>query len=118
MFEVSISQIGVRGCRALSALGKKRLSPRLLISMLVLSVCLLAVQPKARAQGGCGSMCMSQYSVCLIAADGDPIQEGTCMDNYSKCLGDCMQAQSASSEQVMLVFMRQAPVPHPADRSR
>jgi hypothetical protein len=58
--------------------------------ILMLMVVLLIAGCKNTGSGNCYDACQQNFSSCLQAAQGDPVQESRCHTNYDKCGADCM----------------------------
>ena len=68
---------------------KKRLSSRARVLVLLAALLLPALARTAAAQT-CFELCQSALVSCMQAAQGDPLLEARCQDQYDKCGADCM----------------------------
>jgi hypothetical protein len=62
---------------------------RSLIFVLSMAICLMSLRTTALGQT-CFLQCQQTLSQCLQAAQGDPLAEARCQDNYDKCGEECM----------------------------
>ena len=69
--------------------GKKRLSSRARVLVLLAALLLPNLARTASAQT-CFELCQSALVGCMQAAQGDPLLEARCQDQYDKCSADCM----------------------------
>jgi hypothetical protein len=77
------------GNAALLSHGSKLFSAHFCILMLMIGFVLTGAQLNAYAQG-CWEACQQNLAGCLQAAQGDPLQEVRCQNDYDKCGADCM----------------------------
>jgi len=66
-----------------------RLSARPMTLVLLVALCLANLGGSASAQN-CWDLCQMGLAQCLVLAEGDPVAEARCQDNYDKCGADCM----------------------------
>lgn len=67
----------------------KRFSMRSLTLVLIISLSVAGLATKASAQT-CLEQCQQALASCLQAAQGDPLLEVRCQNDYDRCGQDCM----------------------------
>jgi hypothetical protein len=75
---------------AASKMSKKPFSFRSWILVLFVTTSLTIPGATALAQAGCFNTCQNGLAQCLQAAQGNPLLEAQCQDNYDSCGEQCL----------------------------
>jgi hypothetical protein len=57
--------------------------------MLMIALCMIGLKSNALAQS-CMEQCQQALASCMVAAQGNPVEEVRCQNVYDKCGEDCM----------------------------
>lgn len=75
---------------ALSNSGRNRFGVRYWILMLFMALYLTSLGPNTLAES-CIQECQRVLTQCVNNAQGDPVMEAQCQDNFDDCVADCME---------------------------